>query len=121
MKPSPQSLVHIDVERDMMVLLQPVKLMKNILLVIAAVFFCAAPACAQDATGAWQGTLDLFGSKMRLTLHVEQDDKGALSGTLDSPDMGARGIEVSSVKLKKTSLKFELPTYNGSFEGKIAD
>jgi pimeloyl-ACP methyl ester carboxylesterase len=95
--------------------------MKTFVLIAAAALLCAAPARAQDVTGVWQGTLDIFGTNMRLTLHVAQDDKGALSGTLDSPDMGARGIEVSSFKLKKTSVKFELPTYNGSFEGKIAE
>ncbi len=98
--------------------------MKRIVLIAAIALLCAvAPVHAQDvsATGAWQGTLNVFGSSMRLTLRVASDDKGALSGTLSSPDMGVGGIDVSSVKQKKTSLKFDIPSYNGSFEGKIAD
>ena len=103
--------------------------MKRIVLIAAIALLCAiAPARAQDAhpqdisaTGAWQGTLNIFGTNMRLTLRVSQDDKGALSGVISSPDMGVGGTDVSSVKLKKTSLKFDIPAYNGSFEGKISD
>jgi hypothetical protein len=103
--------------------------MKRIFLIAAIALLCAAaPTHAQDAhpqeisaAGAWQGTLNIFGTNMRLTLRVSQDDKGALSGTISSPDMGVGGTDVSSVKLKKTSLKFDIPAYNGSFEGKISD
>jgi pimeloyl-ACP methyl ester carboxylesterase len=85
-----------------------------------ALLFCAAPTRAQNVEGDWQGTLQVYGANFRLSLHVSQDDKGGLSGTLDSPDMGARGIEISSVKVKKSSFKFEIPTYNGQFEGRIS-
>jgi hypothetical protein len=97
--------------------------MKSILLVAAIALLCAAPSHAQDvvATGAWQGNLNILGSSMRLTLRVTQDDKGALYGTISSPDMGIGGMDVSGVKLKKTTLKFDIPQYNGSFEGKISD
>jgi hypothetical protein len=103
--------------------------MKRIILIAAIALLCAAiPSRAQDAhpqdvsaTGAWQGTLNVFGTSMRLTLRVAQDDKGALSGVISSPDMGVGGTDVSSVKQKKTSLKFDIPAYNGSFEGKISD
>jgi hypothetical protein len=103
--------------------------MKRIFLIAAIALLCAAaPAHAQDAhapdisaTGAWQGVLNVFGTNMRLTLRVSQDEKGALSGIISSPDMGVGGTDVSGVKQKKTSLKFDIPAYNGSFEGKISD
>ena len=97
--------------------------MKSIFLIAAIALLCAAPSHAQEvtATGAWQGNLNIFGSSMRLTLRVTQDDKGALSGTISSPDMGIGGMDVSGVKLKKTTLKFDIPQYNGSFEGKISE
>lgn len=103
--------------------------MKRIFLIAAVALLCAlAPAHAQDAhpqdvsaTGAWQGTLNVFGTSMRLTLRVAQDEKGALTGVISSPDMGVGGTDVSGVKQKKTSLKFDIPAYNGSFEGKISD
>jgi hypothetical protein len=98
--------------------------MKRIVLIAAIALLCAiAPTRAQEvsATGAWQGTLNVFGTSMRLTLRVSQDDKGALSGVISSPDMGVGGTDVSGVKQKKTSLKFDIPAYNGSFEGKISD
>jgi pimeloyl-ACP methyl ester carboxylesterase len=97
--------------------------MKSIFLIAAIALLCAAPSRAQEitATGAWQGNLNIFGSSMRLTLRVSQDDKGALSGTISSPDMGIGGMDVSGVKLKKTTLKFDIPQYNGSFEGKISE
>jgi hypothetical protein len=98
--------------------------MKRIVLIAAVALLCAiVPTHAQEisATGAWQGTLNIFGTSMRLTLRVAQDDKGALSSVISSPDMGVGGTDVSSVKLKKNSLKFDIPAYNGSFEGKISD
>jgi hypothetical protein len=97
--------------------------MKSIFLIAAIALLCAVPSRAQDvaATGAWQGNLNIFGSSMRLTLRVTQDDKGALYGTISSPDMGIGGMDVSGVKLKKTTLKFDIPQYNGSFEGKISE
>jgi hypothetical protein len=97
--------------------------MKSIFFIAAITLFCAAPSLAQEvtATGAWQGNLNILGSSMRLTLRVRQDDKGALYGTISSPDMGIGGMDVSGVKLKKTTLKFDIPQYNGSFEGKISE
>src|ERR1700729_4112551 len=108
--------------------------MKRIFLIAAIALLCAAlPAHSQDAhaqdahpqevsaAGAWQGVLNVFGTNMRLTLRVSQDEKGALSGVISSPDMGVGGTDVSGVKQKKTSLKFDIPAYNGSFEGKISD
>lgn len=97
--------------------------MKSIFLIAAIALLCAAPSRAQEvtATGAWQGNLNILGSSMRLTLRVTQDDKGALYGTISSPDMGIGGMDVSGVKLKKTTLKFDIPQYNGSFEGKISE
>ncbi len=45
--------------------------------------------------GAWQGTLEAGGTKLRVVLHVMKDDSGHLSATLDSPDQGAYGISFS--------------------------
>jgi hypothetical protein len=96
--------------------------MKKIYLLLGfAALLCAAPARAQNVEGDWQGTLQLYGSSFRLNLHISADDKGGLTGTLDSPDMGAGSMEISSVKLKKSSFKFELPSYNGLFEGRVSD
>jgi pimeloyl-ACP methyl ester carboxylesterase len=88
--------------------------------IVLALPLCAAPAHAQNVEGDWQGTLQVYSVNFRLNLHVSQDDKGGLAATLDSPDMGARGIEASSVKLKKSSFKFEIPAYNGLFEGRVS-
>lgn len=95
--------------------------MKTICLLVGfCVLLCAAPARAQNVEGDWQGMLQVYGANFRLNLRVSQDDKGGLTATLDSPDMGARGLEASSVKLKKSSFKFEIPTYNGQFEGRVS-
>ena len=83
--------------------------MKRIILIAAIALLCAAaPARAQDArppdisaAGAWQGVLNIFGTNMRLTLRVSQDEKGALSATISSPDMGVGGTDVSGVKQKR--------------------
>jgi len=95
--------------------------MKRICLFLAfAVLFCAAPARAQSVDGDWQGALQIYGSNLRLNLHIVQDEKGVLSGTIESPELNTGEVQVSSFKLKKTSFSFQMPSYNGVFEGRLS-
>lgn len=75
---------------------------------------------SSDIDGAWQGTLDLGGNKLRVIFHITNTDQG-LTATLDSPDQGANGIPVTQVTRSGSSLTMELKGIGGKFEGKIAD
>ena len=56
---------------------------------------------AQDVAGDWQGTLKA-GQELRIILHIEKRDNGALTGMLYSIDQGPDGISASSVVVKRT-------------------
>lgn len=74
---------------------------------------------AQSIAGDWHGTLDIGGMKLRLVFHIQETD-GGLSATMDSPDQGASGIPVQSVKWEEEKLTIGMPnlalTYTATLE-----
>jgi pimeloyl-ACP methyl ester carboxylesterase len=87
-------------------------------LVAALVLAKAQPCLAQGAAGDWQGTLK-SGVELRLVLHITAGPSG-LTGTMDSPDQGARGIPLTAVALTGTVLTFSMPVASGSFTGTVS-
>jgi fermentation-respiration switch protein FrsA (DUF1100 family) len=77
------------------------------------------PAKASDIDGDWLGTLDTGMGRLRLVLHVINTEDG-LSATLDSLDQNAKGIPVTSITRKGSSLKFDVKSVGGSYEGTIS-
>lgn len=77
------------------------------------------PAKASDIDGDWLGTLDTGMGRLRLVLHVINTEDG-LSATLDSLDQNAKGIPVTSITRNGSSLKFEVKSVGGSYEGTIS-
>jgi uncharacterized protein len=81
--------------------------------------FMDVGANAQTVEGDWQGTIKANDVELRLRLHVTKDEKGTLKATFDSIDQGARGLPISAISLKDSTLNFELEVVSGSYEGKI--
>ena len=54
-----------------------------------------------------------------MQLHVTKDEKGTLKATFDGIDQGARGLPISAISLKDSTLNFELNVAGASYEGKI--
>ena len=77
------------------------------------------PAKPSDIDGTWMGTLDLGAAKLRVVFHIVNSEDG-LTATLDSPDQGAKGIPTTSVTRDGASLKIEVKSIGGIFDGKIA-
>jgi fermentation-respiration switch protein FrsA (DUF1100 family) len=77
------------------------------------------PAKPSDIDGAWMGSLDTGGMKLRVVFHIVNTEDG-LTATLDSPDQGAMGLPVTTVTRDGASLKMEAKQLGGVFEGKIA-
>jgi uncharacterized protein len=71
--------------------------------------------------GDWKGTLKAGDVELRLLLHLRKGDDGGLTGTLDSIDQGASGLQVSSVSLKNSTLTFEVDSVHGHYEGRAND
>jgi len=68
----------------------------------------------------WEGTMKVRpGLELRLVVHVSEHEGAELSGTLDSPDQGASGLKISSIKIDQSRLVFELEDLGAKFDGKL--
>lgn len=93
--------------------------MKKIVLWMLAMVALFA-AGAQDITGSWYGALDLNGTKLRITFHIEKNE-GGYTAKMDSPDQNAFGIPVDSALFANPDLTLKLKAlmaeYTGTLEG----
>lgn len=93
--------------------------MKIVALSLMWLLVLASGAHAQAIEGDWQGTLKAGQVELRIVVHVTRDEKGALKGTMDSPDQGANRIPITGISVANSVLKFEVGAVMGSYEGKI--
>jgi len=64
-------------------------------------------AYSQDIIGEWNGSLSIQGRSMRMVFHIAKTDAG-FSATMDSPDQGAKGIQMSHCTFENGQLTIEL-------------
>ena len=67
--------------------------------------------------GDYVGTL----GPLHLRLHITAAADGTLSGTLDSPDQGARGLPCADLRLQGSTFTFTVPSVRGSWQGTVSD
>jgi len=83
----------------------------------------AAPknaALGKEFEGAWEGTLDVNGTTLRLNLKLQNEAAGA-TGTLISLDQGNAEIPLGSIVAKGAHLEFTVPGVGGSYAGDLKD
>jgi len=73
-----------------------------------------------DIDGAWSGAIAVGEMKLRVVFHIVNTQDG-LKATMDSPDQGAKGIPVTTVTRDGATLKIEMKSVDGAYEGKISD
>jgi len=71
---------------------------------------------ASPVAGDWQG--NLLG-RVRLNLHVQENDDGSLRGTLNSPDQGNITIPIEALRFDNGTVRAELKSIGAAFEGKL--
>ncbi|HET7873256.1 MAG TPA: hypothetical protein VFL42_12135, partial [Terriglobales bacterium] len=71
-----------------------------------------------DIDGAWLGTLESGGAKLRLLFHITTTPAG-LNATLDSLDQGARAIPANGIRREGQDLRIEFKQINGVFTGAL--
>jgi hypothetical protein len=76
-------------------------------------------ASNQSIEGAWEGTLDFGGVKLRLVLKVSKAADGSLTAKADSPDQGATDLPVDTISLKDGVARFEMKRLLASYEGTL--
>jgi len=68
-----------------------------------------APKAAASVEGTWQGSITLPAAKLRLVLKIKRDGaSGALSGTMDSIDQGARDLPINVLTFESGKLHLEM-------------
>ena len=71
---------------------------------------------AKDFEGAWQGTLEAGGQKLRLLLTVTKSEAGAYAGKFDSLDQGAT-IPIDAITVNGDAVRWEIKSPAVVFEG----
>lgn len=84
---------------------------------VAGVLMAAQGASAQQATGAWHGTLVTPAGGLRLVVKLAPGAGGGLEGEMLSPDQAAKPVALGEVTAKDGQLSFAVPQIRGRFEG----
>lgn len=97
---------------------------QNILFLIIFSFVLISTTAGQEkpapfAVGSWLGEVEWGGTKFRLVFHIVAQNDGTLTGTLDSPDKGIKGIPLSRVLFNKERVLFEISVAQASYDGLI--
>lgn len=82
-------------------------------------FASVSSAQSSAVAGDWQGALNAGGVTLHLVLHLQADSTGALTGTLDSIDQGAKGIPITKAQLKEGKLTLDLDMIRGHYAGAL--
>lgn len=92
--------------------------MKVTTLLIAS--FVSCTAFAQSFTGTWNGELKVQNMKLKVVFHLKsENDKW--SGTMDSPDQGAKNIPIQKVQVKKDSVFISDSRISMNYKGKLVN
>ena len=93
--------------------------MKKVLIFIL-LFLGARLLQAQDITGQWNGMLEAGGQQLRIVFHIEHSKDG-YTATMDSPDQGAYGMDVSGVTWENNKLKLVAEYPPIQYTGELRD
>src|SRR5271169_3398017 len=99
--------------------------MRGLLLSIFALSALPGSALlAQNITGTWQGTLKMNGPNgsvdLRTVMKISRADNESLKGVFYTIDLDPRPINVTSVALKGSAVKFSITQMNVTFEGTLS-
>jgi hypothetical protein len=70
-----------------------------------------------DLAGNWKGAIEVGQAKLRLLFKVSRTPAGVLTAKLDSLDQGARDIPVETVVTKDNTVRMEVKSVHGVYEG----
>ncbi|HKD78483.1 MAG TPA: alpha/beta hydrolase [Candidatus Angelobacter sp.] len=93
--------------------------MKRLLWIVAQFILLGCTLFAQDVTGDWQGTLHT-GFGLRIILHIEKQDTGALTALLYSIDQTPDMVAANAVVFKDSTLKADFDLLQAKYEGTIS-
>lgn len=84
-----------------------------------ALLLLQPPAQPPSLDGVWEGPINSFAGKLTIRLHIKQAPEGRLEVKMDVPEQGASGIPVPVVSLQAGVFKWEIPTIQAKYEGRL--
>ena len=72
----------------------------------------------EKITGIWLGKLAVSGIELRIVFRIHEDN-GILKAVMESPDQGANNISVDTVVFTNDTLRLEVPSVRGFYEGRV--
>ena len=75
-----------------------------------------SPPIGKELEGAWNGTLDMAGTKMRFELTMSNQPDGAATGSIVEVDEGLK-IPIASIQQNASALTFEIKSVGASYSG----
>jgi len=96
--------------------------MRKIAALILAISTFAAQlhAQAKDVTGIWEGNLKIS-IEIRIVFHFDKNGDGTYTGTMDSPDQGAKGIPLDKVAVQGDSVLVEFTRASVVYRGAVVN
>jgi uncharacterized protein (TIGR03435 family) len=85
----------------------------------SAAYAQSAPASPHDIAATWQGTLHA-GRDLRTVIKISKDEKGIYKGVLYSIDQEGATINLDSVTLQGSDVKYSIKMIDGTFEGRLS-
>lgn len=100
--------------------------MKRPVAIISLVLFVLASSAVtgyagQGIEGVWEGTIEVQGTSLGVTVKVTKESDGTLTATIDIPDQGAMDVPLDNVSFEDNTFSFELTAAQGSYEGKLKE
>jgi len=99
-------------------LLQFLKIIAVTLLLMLIIFNnLMAQSTEKFLIGNWMGAIDIQGTKLTLVIRFNFNDKDSLIAVMDSPDQGAKDIQVSKLTIRNDSVIIKIKKLNVSISG----
>ena len=89
-------------------------------LLLSSTIALGAPS-TNDLAGNWKGALQVGQAKLRLLFKISRTPAGVLTAKLDSLDQGARDIPVETIVTKDNSVRMEVKSVQGVYEGSFEE
>ncbi|HYO22033.1 MAG TPA: alpha/beta fold hydrolase, partial [Flavisolibacter sp.] len=96
------------------------KFMKQPSILAVSLFLSLVISAQKSIDGAWEGKLNTGTFSLRLVVHLKKEATG-FSGTMDSPDQGAKDIALSKVELRGDSILMEVASVGGKAVGRLVN
>ncbi len=80
----------------------------------------ASRAAEPNVVGHWKGTLKAGAIELRIIFNISKTPQGQLSANMDSPDQGAKGLPMDTVKLEGDTLTLEARRIAAGYQGAVS-